>query len=106
LVNNVGTGVAGSAEEFSTEEARAFFDVNVIGITHVTRAVWPAMRPRRQGRIVNISSVFGLIRASHLAPYAATKFAVEGYSESLDHEVRPFGIRYERRSKNRPQSAA
>ena len=93
LVNNAGTGLSGGAEEFSTEEAKALFDVNIIGITRATRAVLPIMRAQRQGRIVNISSVFGLIPAPHLALYAATKFAVEGYSESLDHEVRPFGIR-------------
>lgn len=93
LVNNAGTGMAGGAEEFSTEEAKALFDINVIGIIRATRAALPTMRAQRQGRIVNISSVFGLIPAPHLALYAATKFAVEGYSESLDHEVRPFGIR-------------
>ena len=93
LVNNAGTGLSGGAEEFSTEEAKALFDVNLFGITRATRAVLPTMRAQGQGRIVNVSSVFGLIPAPYLALYAATKFAVEGYSESLDHELRPFGIR-------------
>lgn len=93
LVNNAGIGLLGGAEESSTAQAQALFDVNVFGITRVTNAVLPTMRNQKQGRIVNISSVLGLIPSPYNALYAATKHAVEGYSESLDHELRTFGIR-------------
>jgi short-subunit dehydrogenase len=93
LVNNAGIGLLGGAEESSTAQARALFDVNVFGITRVTNAVLPTMRSQRKGRIVNLSSILGLIPSPHNALYASTKHAVEGYSESLDHELRTFGIR-------------
>lgn len=93
LVNNAGVGLLGGAEESSTAQAQALFNVNVFGITRVTNAVLPTMRNQRTGRIVNISSVMGLIPAPYNALYASTKHAVEGYSESLDHELRTFGIR-------------
>jgi short-subunit dehydrogenase len=93
LVNNAGIGLLGGAEESSTAQAQALFDVNVFGITRVTNAVLPTMRSQGKGRIVNISSVLGLIPSPYNALYAATKHAVEGYSESLDHELRTFGIR-------------
>jgi NAD(P)-dependent dehydrogenase (short-subunit alcohol dehydrogenase family) len=93
LVNNAGIGLLGGAEESSTAQAQALFDVNVFGVIRVTRAVLPAMRRQRKGRIVNLSSVLGLIPAPYSALYASTKHAIEGYSESLDHELRPFGIR-------------
>jgi len=93
LVNNAGIGLLGAAEESSTAQAQALFDVNVFGITRVTNAVLPTMRSQKQGRIVNISSLLGLIPSPYNALYAATKHAVEGYSESLDHELRTFGIR-------------
>ncbi|MDP3331832.1 MAG: oxidoreductase [Methylococcaceae bacterium] len=93
LVNNAGVGLLGGAEESSTAQAEALFDVNVFGITRVTNAVLPTMRSQKQGRIVNISSVLGLIPSPYNALYAATKHAVEGYSESLDHELRSLGIR-------------
>lgn len=93
LVNNAGVGLLGGAEESSTTQAHALFNVNVFGITRVTNAVLPTMRSQKQGRIVNISSVLGLIPSPYNALYAATKHAVEGYSESLDHELRTFGIR-------------
>lgn len=93
LVNNAGIGLLGGAEESSTAQAQALFDVNVFGITRVTNAVLPTMRSQRRGRIVNISSVLGLIPSPYNALYVATKHAVEGYSESLDHELRTFGIR-------------
>ncbi|WP_445372445.1 oxidoreductase [Methylomonas sp. HW2-6] len=93
LVNNAGVGLLGGAEESSTAQTQALFDVNVFGITRVTNAVLPTMRSQGKGRIVNISSVLGLIPAPYNALYAATKHAVEGYSESLDHELRTFGIR-------------
>jgi NAD(P)-dependent dehydrogenase (short-subunit alcohol dehydrogenase family) len=91
LVNNAGMGLLGGAEESSIEQARALFDVNLFGVIRVTNAVLPAMRDRKAGRIINVSSVLGLIPALFLALYSSTKHALEGYSESLDHEVRSFG---------------
>jgi short-subunit dehydrogenase len=93
LVNNAGMGLLGAAEESSTAQAQALFDVNVFGVLRVTAAVLPTMRRQRKGRIVNLSSVLGLIPAPYSALYASTKHAIEGYSESLDHELRTFGIR-------------
>src|SRR3954451_5661572 len=93
LVNNAGLGIAGAAEESSIEQAHALFDTNVFGSIRMTRAVLPQMREQRSGRIINISSVLGLVPAPFGALYAATKHAIEGYSESLDHEVREHGIR-------------
>jgi NAD(P)-dependent dehydrogenase (short-subunit alcohol dehydrogenase family) len=93
LVNNAGVGLLGAAEESSTAQAQALFDVNVFGVLRVTNAVLPTMRRQRKGRIVNLSSVLGLIPAPYSALYASTKHAIEGYSESLDHELRTFGIR-------------
>ena len=93
LVNNAGLGLLGGAEESSIAQAQALFDVNVFGVLRVTNAVLPAMRRQRKGRIVNLSSVLGLIPAPYSALYASTKHAIEGYSESLDHELRTLGIR-------------
>jgi NAD(P)-dependent dehydrogenase (short-subunit alcohol dehydrogenase family) len=93
LINNAGVGLLGGAEESSIVQVQALFDVNLFGVMRVTNAVLPAMRERREGRIINISSVLGVIPAPYSAHYAATKHALEGYSESLDHEVRAFGIR-------------
>ena len=93
LVNNAGIGLLGGAEESSIAQAQALFDVNVFGVLRMTRAVLPSMRHQGKGRIVNVSSMLGLIPAPYSALYSSTKHAVEGYSESLDHELRPFGIR-------------
>jgi short-subunit dehydrogenase len=93
LVNNAGIGLLGSAEESSTDQAQALFDVNVFGVLRVTNAVLPTMRRQQKGRIINISSIMGLIPSPYNALYASTKHAIEGYSESLDHELRTFGIR-------------
>lgn len=93
LVNNAGIGLLGGAEESSTAQAQALFDVNVFGVLRVTNAVLPTMRSQGKGRIINISSILGLIPSPYNALYASTKHAVEGYSESLDHELRTFGIR-------------
>ena len=94
LVNNAGfsTGPAG-AEESSIEQARSIFDTNFFGIVRMTRAVVPHMRRQGSGRIINIGSVLGFLPAPYMALYAATKHAIEGYSESLDHELRTRGIR-------------
>jgi NAD(P)-dependent dehydrogenase (short-subunit alcohol dehydrogenase family) len=93
LVNNAGLGVAGAAEESSIEQARALFDTNLFGSMRMTRAVLPHMREQGRGRIINVSSVLGFMPAPFMALYAASKHAIEGYSESLDHEVREQGVR-------------
>jgi short-subunit dehydrogenase len=93
LVNNAGLGVFGAFEETSTEQAQALFDTNVFGVIRTSKAVLPHMRAQRSGLIVNVSSVQGFIPAPYAAIYSSTKHALEGLSESLDHEVRQFGIR-------------
>jgi NAD(P)-dependent dehydrogenase (short-subunit alcohol dehydrogenase family) len=94
LVNNAGFGVApAGAEESSVEQARSIFDTNFFGIVRMTRAVVPQMRRQGAGRIINIGSVLGFLPMPYGALYAATKHAIEGYSESLDHELRTRGIR-------------
>jgi NAD(P)-dependent dehydrogenase (short-subunit alcohol dehydrogenase family) len=94
LVNNAGFGVApGGAEESSIEQARSIFETNFFGIVRMTRAVVPYMRKQGSGRIINIGSVLGFLPMPYGALYAATKHAIEGYSESLDHELRTRGIR-------------
>ncbi len=94
LVNNAGFSVApAAAEESSIEQARSIFDTNFFGIVRMTSAVVPHMRRQGSGRILNIGSVLGFFPAPYMALYAATKHALEGYSESLDHEVRTRGIR-------------
>src|ERR1044072_534663 len=86
LVNNAGIGLTGAAEENSVAQAQGVFDINVFGVMRMVKEVLPHMRARGGGRIINLSSIFGLIPAPYLAAYAASKHAVEGYSESLDHE--------------------
>ena len=93
LINNAGYALSGAAEESSTEQVRSLFDTNFLGAVRVTNAMLPIMRQQGSGRILNIGSVFGLIPGPFGAYYAATKHALEGYSESLDHEVRQHGIR-------------
>lgn len=93
LVNNAGVTLLGAAEETSIDEARTLFDTNLFGILRMVKAVLPHMRAQRSGRIVNVSSVLGFLPAPYMAVYSASKHAVEGLSETLDHEVRQFGIR-------------
>ncbi len=94
LVNNAGFGVApAGAEESSIEQAQAIFDTNFFGVVRMTRAVLPHMRARGKGRIVHIGSVLGFLPMPYGALYAASKHAIEGYSESLDHELRNWDIR-------------
>jgi NAD(P)-dependent dehydrogenase (short-subunit alcohol dehydrogenase family) len=93
LVNNAGIGAAGAAEEISVAQDQRVFDVNVFGLIRMTKAVLPHMRAQGGGRIINISSVLGFVPQPYMATYAASKHAVEGYSESLDHEVRELGVR-------------
>jgi short-subunit dehydrogenase len=93
LVNNAGYALSGAAEESSIGQVQTLFETNFHGVVRVTNAVLPIMRAQGNGRILNVGSVMGLIPGPFGAYYAASKHAVEGYSESLDHEVRPFGIR-------------
>jgi short-subunit dehydrogenase len=93
LVNNAGFGVIGAAEESSTTQAQDLFDTNFFGLVRLTREVLPYLRAQGSGRIVNVGSVLGFLPAPYAALYAASKHAVEGYSESLDHETRDFGVR-------------
>ena len=93
LVNNAGMNMIGAVEETTTSEAASLFDTNVLGLLRTTQAVLPHMRAQRHGRIVNVSSVLGFLPAPYMGLYSASKHAVEGLSESLDHEVRQFGIR-------------
>jgi NAD(P)-dependent dehydrogenase (short-subunit alcohol dehydrogenase family) len=93
LVNNAGVGVIGAAEESSMTQAQQLFDTNFFGLVRLTREVLPHLRAQGSGRIINIASVLGFLPAPYAALYAASKYAVEGYSESLDHETRDFGVR-------------
>ncbi|HET9636280.1 MAG TPA: oxidoreductase [Gemmatimonadaceae bacterium] len=93
LVNNAGIGYFGSVEESDEEEFRWMFEINFFGLSSMTRAVLPIMRKQRSGQIVNISSIGGLRSFPALAYYNATKYAVEGFSESLALEVAPLGIK-------------
>lgn len=94
LVNNAGFSVSpAAAGESSIEQTRAIFDTNFFGLVRMTNAVLPQMRKQGSGRIINIGSVLGFMPAPYMALYCATKHAVEGYSESLDHELRTRGIR-------------
>jgi NAD(P)-dependent dehydrogenase (short-subunit alcohol dehydrogenase family) len=93
LVNNAGYAAFGALEETSMEEARQQFETNFFGVLRVTNAILPSMRQAGDGRIVNISSVVGFLPAPYMGIYAASKHALDGYTESLDHEVRRFGVR-------------
>jgi short-subunit dehydrogenase len=93
LVNNAGYTLVGSLEETSIEEAKEVFETNFFGVLRMSQAILPIMREQGYGRIVNIGSVVGFLPAPYQGIYAASKHALEGYSESLDHEVRQFGIR-------------
>jgi NAD(P)-dependent dehydrogenase (short-subunit alcohol dehydrogenase family) len=94
LVNNAGFGVApGGAEESSIDQAKSIFETNFFGVMRMTRAVLPHMRKQGNGRIINIGSVVGFLPMPYGAVYSASKHAIEGYSESLDHELRTRGIR-------------
>ncbi|WP_427147738.1 oxidoreductase [Rhizobium leguminosarum] len=92
LVNNAGYGYLSAIEEGDDAEIRAQFETNVFGLIAVTKQVLPGMRSRRQGHIFNVSSLGGLVAFAATGYYHATKFAVEGLSESLSHEVKSLGI--------------
>ncbi len=93
LVNNAGYGYMAAVEEGDDADIRAMFETNFFGLAALTRAVLPVMRAQKSGAIVNISSMGGFIGFPGSGYYAATKFAVEGLSESLSKEVAPLGIR-------------
>jgi NAD(P)-dependent dehydrogenase (short-subunit alcohol dehydrogenase family) len=93
LVNNAGIGMFGGAEESSIAQSQALFDVNVFGTMRMTNAALPVMKRQGGGRILNIGSILGVVPAPYSAHYSAAKHAIEGYSESLDHEVRAFNVR-------------
>src|SRR4051794_19296872 len=93
LVNNAGNFYAGFFEEITPEDFRAQMETNLFGPLTVTRAVLPVMRARRSGLVVTVSSTAGLIGQEFCTAYVASKFALEGWSESLTPEVAPFGIR-------------
>jgi len=93
LVNNAGVGADGAGEESSINQVKEIFDINVFGLIRMTNAVLPQMRAQGSGRVVNVSSMLGRIPAPFMAIYSATKHAVEGYSESVDHELREHGVR-------------
>ncbi|MGI9434584.1 MAG: SDR family oxidoreductase [Geminicoccaceae bacterium] len=92
LVNNAGIASAGVSEAFSAEQAAALFDVNVIGLHRVTRAVLPTLRQQEDGLIVNVGSILGRITFPFFGIYGASKFAVEALTDSYRHEVAPLGI--------------
>ena len=92
VVNNAGFGFGGAVEDTSSDEAREMFEANFFGMLRVCRAVLPHLRERRAGTIVNVSSLAGLIAQPFVGLYCATKFAMEGATEALRMEVRPFGI--------------
>lgn len=93
LVNNAGVSVMGPFEQIPADEWRRQFETNVIGLANVTRSVLPQMREAGHGRIVNIGSVTGRVASPFQAPYAASKHAVEGLSDSLRRELAPHGIK-------------
>ena len=92
LVNNAGFGIGGFVEDLTLDEYRRQFETNFFGLVAVTKAVLPDMRRQGSGRIVNISSVNGRVGIGLLSAYVASKFAVEGFSEALAFETRPFGL--------------
>jgi short-subunit dehydrogenase len=93
LINNAGYGLVATVEEVTEEEMRAQFDINLFGLLRVCKAVIPMMRTQQSGVIINISSFLGKIGLPLLTLYNASKYAVEGVTDSLRYELRPFGIR-------------
>lgn len=93
LINNAGYSVLGAAEDIPEDQAKAQFEVNLWGAIRVTQATLPIMRAQRSGTIVMLSSIAGIQAAPSCAVYAASKFALEGWSEALAQEVAPLGIR-------------
>jgi len=92
LVNNAGYELAGAAEEASLDELTAQFETNFFGVARMVKAVLPIMRRRKRGRIVNVSSLAGMVPTPFMGIYSASKFALEGYTAALRQEVLPFNI--------------
>jgi NAD(P)-dependent dehydrogenase (short-subunit alcohol dehydrogenase family) len=93
LVNNAGIGYFGAIEESEEAEVRRMFEINFFGLANMTKEVLPIMRSQKSGHIINISSIGGLVAFPGVGFYNATKFAVDGYSESLAKETTPLGIK-------------
>jgi NAD(P)-dependent dehydrogenase (short-subunit alcohol dehydrogenase family) len=92
LINNAGYELAGALEALSQLEVTNQFETNFFGVVRMVNAVLPSMRQRKRGHIINVSSLSGLSAIPFLGIYSATKFALEGYTEALRHEVKPFNI--------------
>jgi NAD(P)-dependent dehydrogenase (short-subunit alcohol dehydrogenase family) len=92
LINNAGYELAGALEELSPEEAAAQFETNFFGVVRMVNAILPSMRQQQRGHIINVGSLSGLSAIPFLGIYSASKFALEGYTEALRHEVKPFNI--------------
>lgn len=92
LINNAGYELAGALEETALEEAKAQFETNFFGVARMVNAVLPIMRQQRHGQIINIGSLTGFVAIPFLGMYSASKFALEGYTETLRHELKPLNI--------------
>lgn len=92
LINNAGVGSTGWTEAFPDKQVQKMFDINVFGVQRVMRAVLPAMRERKEGLIINLSSIQGRVVFPYSGIYTATKFAIEGFTESYHYELAPLGI--------------
>src|SRR5579859_1269574 len=93
LVNNAGIGYFGSLEESEENEIRRMFEINFFGLARLTKEVLPIFRAQRSGHILNVTSILSLVSYPAVRFYSATKFAVDGYTESLSKEVAPLGIK-------------
>jgi NAD(P)-dependent dehydrogenase (short-subunit alcohol dehydrogenase family) len=93
LINNAAYGLMGASEETTLPQAKSLFEANFFGAVRVVNAVLPIMREQRSGQIINVSSLAGLVGWPFDGAYCATKYALEGYAESLLYEVKPFNIR-------------
>ncbi|MFT4660283.1 MAG: short-subunit dehydrogenase [Patiriisocius sp.] len=92
LINNAGRGMIGSAEDATIEESKALFDINFHGVQRMCQVVLPHMRNARFGKIINVSSLAGIMGLPYRSYYSASKYALEGWSESIRMEVKQFGI--------------
>jgi NAD(P)-dependent dehydrogenase (short-subunit alcohol dehydrogenase family) len=92
LINNAGHELAGASEELSLDEVKIQFETNFFGAVRMVKSILPFMREQKRGQIINISSLSGLTPIPFLGIYSASKFALEGYTEALRHEVKPFNI--------------